>query len=141
MLRRASHDDLPQMSELLTSFNLPAVSMAEQIESFVVIEESGQVVGTGGIEYYGRTALLRSLAVTNSHQRRGHAATICEHLEAAAKRRGVEYVYILTETAEEFFVNRGYSKTARAEAPPEIARSEEFSVLCPQSAILMRRAA
>ena len=141
MVRHAKHEDLSQVTALLAAFNLPTLGVVEHLDSFVVVEANGRVVGTGGLEFYSRTTLLRSVAVAHSHQRRGFAAAICDHLELMAARRGVEHVYILTETAEEFFAKRGYSTTPRAEAPRDIATSEEFATICPQSAVLMRRLA
>jgi N-acetylglutamate synthase-like GNAT family acetyltransferase len=60
-------------------------------------------------------------------------------LERAAKRSGIETIYLLTESASTFFLTRGYAVVARAEAPEEIRATEEFSTLCAKSAFLMRR--
>ena len=140
MLRHAKPEDLPQVTALLRASDLPTSGVAKALGSFIVFETNGCVVGVGGLEFYGRTALLRSVAVAGSHRRRGLAAAICDQLELEAESRGVEHVYILTETAEQFFAKRDYSTTPRAEAPSEIASSEEFAAICPQSAVLMRRA-
>lgn len=65
---------------------------------------------------------------------------ICDRLEEDAARRGISQVYLLTETAESFFAIRGYSVATREDAPAEIAVAEEFTTLCPDSAVLMVRA-
>ena len=99
----------------------------------------GGLVGVGGLEVHGRFALLRSLAVKAESRRQGIASMICDRLEEDAVRRRISRVYLLTETAESFFARRGYSVATRAEAPAEIAATEEFTTLCPDSAVLMVR--
>ncbi len=139
MLRSANPDDYHAIVALLVSADLPTAGIAPQTNSFVVAEIDGAVVGTGGLEFCGSFALLRSLAVATSHQGRGLASAICDQLEATAATRRVHHLYLLTETAERFFERRGYRPTLRADAPVEIARTEEFSTICPASAVLMRR--
>jgi amino-acid N-acetyltransferase len=139
-LRPATRDDLPHICALLASAKLPTAGVAGQLPGFVVCDPGGEVAGVGGLEIHGSLALLRSLAVAPSRQRRGLATSICDRLEQAAARRGIRHVYLLTETAERFFARRGYAAIPRADAPAEIAASEEFSALCPQTAVLMRRA-
>ena len=141
MLRPANASDLSEISELLAMAELPVAGVARHLDAFVVIESGGSIVGVGGLEVHRPQALLRSLAVAPAHQGRGLATAICDHLEAEAASRGVEQLYLLTETAASFFSRRGYVVISREDAPPEIASSEEFSVLCPQSAVFMRRAA
>lgn len=141
MLRSASPADVPEILALLAASKLPTGGVSEHLETLVLFESGGSIAGVGGLELYGPSALLRSLAVAPAHGGRGLAEAICDHLEAEARLRNVETLYLLTETAERFFSKRGYLAVPRAEAPPAIASTEEFSTLCPQSAILMRRAA
>lgn len=126
---------------LLTGYELPTRGIAGSLDAFVVAEIGGDVIGVGGIEFHGSHALLRSLAVAAKHRGRGVATEICNHLEARARQHGLEDIYILTETAEKFFARRGYTIISRSEAPAEIAASEEFADICPQSATFMRRLA
>jgi amino-acid N-acetyltransferase len=98
---------------------------------------SGSLVGVGGLEVHGRFALLRSLAVGADHRRQGIASKICGRLEEDAVRRGISRVYLLTETAESFFASRGYTVATREDAPAKITATEEFTSLCPDSAVLM----
>jgi amino-acid N-acetyltransferase len=139
VIRSAGPGDLEFIFRLLAEYELPTRGIADLFDQFVVAEDGGAVIGVGGVEYHGRHALLRSLAVSAEHRGRGAGAAICDHLEALAAQHGAESIYILTETAEEFFAHRGYAIAERSEAPAEIAASEEFADLCPQSATLMRR--
>jgi len=69
--------------------------------------------------------------------RTGHysnSKSIVEIVQASAQD-----VYLLTETAESFFVRLGFEPISREEAPADIRASEEFRCLCPESAAFMRR--
>ena len=141
MVRPAKPSDLPAISELLVNATLPTAGVAEHLETFVVLESGGAIVGVGGLEVHKSVALIRSLAVAPAHQGCGLATAICDHLEAEGASRGVKHLYLLTETAASFFAKRGYAAISRNGAPPEITSSQEFSEICPQSAVFMRRAA
>jgi amino-acid N-acetyltransferase len=93
--------------------------------------------GVVGIEPCGEAALLRSLAVAPSHRRAGLGSRLVAHAEHYAAGRGARSLYLLTITAEEFFRRRGYRRIDRADAPPAITATREFSDLCPSSAVLM----
>jgi N-acetylglutamate synthase-like GNAT family acetyltransferase len=49
-------------------------------------------------------------------------------------------MYLLTMTAEGFFARRGYLRIARGSAVPEIQATSEFTLLCPDSSVLMVKA-
>jgi amino-acid N-acetyltransferase len=138
-LRSANVSDLPAITEILTASKLPAADIGDHLSSFVVLEADGAIAAVGGAELFPTVALLRSLAVAPRYRGRGVAGAICDRLEAEAFRRGVAALYVLTETAESFFAYRGYVRVSRADAPPEIAATKQFSGLCSTSAVLMRR--
>jgi len=138
-LRAARPGDLPAIRALLEAAGLPSAGVAEHLGTFVVVESQGALVGVGGLEIHGPVGLLRSLAMAPAQRRRGLASAICAHLEGEARARGLEALYLLTETATAFFARRGYRPVPRAAAPAAIAACAEFRVLCPRSAALMGR--
>jgi amino-acid N-acetyltransferase len=138
-LRPARPSDLEAIVALLSAADLPTRGVAEQLDTFVVAEAGDTLVGVGGIEWHGAYALLRSLAVCAQHRGRGVASAICDYLEDEAVQRDVTDIYVLTETAEKFFMDRHYVVEPRSRAPAAIAASEEFAAICPQSATLMHR--
>ena len=140
MIRAAQPSDLTVMCELLAAANLPTSGVAKHLQTFLVVERAGEIVGVVGLEVYGSVGLLRSLVVAPASQNRGLAGRVCDQLEQIAPTYGVECLYLLTETAAPFFANRGYAIISRDSAPPEIVASKEFSEICPESAELMRRA-
>lgn len=141
MLRAARDDDRGRIIALLGTASLPTSDLAEQpLEHFIVAEEQGSVVGCVGAEVFGRVALLRSLVVARSHRGRRLAERLVDKLETELAATGVADVWLLTIDADGFFSRLGYVSRSRDAAPEAIRKTEEFSSLCPGSAILMRNA-
>ena len=86
-----------------------------------------------GLELYGEVALLRSLAVASSRRGTGVGSGLVAHAERHARDQGVQSLYLLTTTAEQFFLRRGYARIPRDEAPTAIKGTKEFSGICPVS--------
>jgi amino-acid N-acetyltransferase len=140
-LRPARPGDLDAVRRLLRGAALTTDGVAKSLATFVVASadwhSSGELVGVGGLELCGRSALLRSLAVATPFRGRRLATEICDHLERQATARGIRDLYLLTGTAAPFFAKRGYRTLERAAAPGEIAATSEFTSLCPASATFM----
>ena len=140
-VRGAEPTDLGKIEELLEKEDLPTSGVKEQLLNFVVLDSDAGLIGAGGLELYGREALLRSLVVSRDNRGHGVGRRLCDRLESKAREQGAVEIYLLTETAQEFFAHRGYVLTDRAEAPPSIRECAEFVDLCPDSAVLMCRTA
>jgi amino-acid N-acetyltransferase len=83
--------------------------------------------------------LLRSLAVEQPHRKHGIGRALVQHAESWAAQQGVEELYLLTTAAASFFAHLGYEALPRSQAPEAIARTTQFSEVCPGSASFMRR--
>ena len=134
-VRPATKADLLGIKELLSDAGLPVSGVDEIIEHFLVVTESENLIGAGAIEPHGKDGLVRSVVVAPGMQGRGVGITIVEALLGQATGD----LYLLTETAESFFIRFGFSNLSRNDAPPELRASEEFRSLCPESASFMRR--
>lgn len=99
-----------------------------------------EFIGIGGIEAFGGCGLLRSVVVVEESRGRGYGSGLCDLLIEEAVGRGISELYLLKTTAPGFFEKIGFERIARAEAPGEIRGSTEFSLLCPETAVLMKRA-
>jgi amino-acid N-acetyltransferase len=134
----ARRSDLPGIRWLLEYEGLPASDLDESLlERFLVCRDGRDVVAAVGLEVFGQVALLRSLVVDPQLRGRGLGMHLTKAAEALARRSGVESIYLLTTTAEEFFRARGYRIVARSEAPAAIQSTTQFSALCPSTAVLM----
>jgi C_GCAxxG_C_C family probable redox protein len=139
-IRPLTQTDLPRVIEMLTAENLPTEDLAEtDLNEFLVAEDEGRVVGVGGLEQYGHTGLLRSLAVDQVARGSGIGSRLYEALELQAREKGLLRLYLLTTTAERYFSRMGYAVIERDVAPLPIQKSRQFSSLCPQSAVVMQK--
>jgi amino-acid N-acetyltransferase len=137
-IARAKPEDLSAVLALLADAALPREGVAEHFESFLVARVESEVVGAVGMERYGQSALLRSLVVAPSCRNRGLGRALTERLLYEARAKGVKRVFLLTETASEFFPKSGFKRIAREEADAEVKGSVEFKTACCQSAACMR---
>jgi amino-acid N-acetyltransferase len=140
MISPAGPEALPEVVSLLQIASLPTAGVAEHFDSFLVARaHDGALTGCIGLEVYGNVGLLRSLAVASRARGSGHGARLVERLFDLARSRGVETLYLLTTTAEDYFPRFGFERLARDEADPKLEASEELRGACPASAVLMRR--
>ncbi|MFO1350376.1 MAG: arsenic resistance N-acetyltransferase ArsN2 [Gammaproteobacteria bacterium] len=135
----AKPGDLDAILALLRAADLPTGGVDQHLHGFVVARDDGALAGVAGAELYDGVGLLRSVAVAAPFRNRGVASKLCEAIHAKAAAQGVQALYLLTTTAQNYFGARGFEAVPRAVAPPAIQQCEEFRSLCPASAVLMRR--
>lgn len=124
---------LLQRADLLTD-DLPA-----ELTGFLVAREQGTLSGVAGLERFGSVALLRSVAVDPQFQRKQIGAQLVSRLVEDAKTGGLEEIYLITTTAERYFERHGFRPVLRPDVPTKIQQTQQFSELCPSSAIVMKR--
>jgi amino-acid N-acetyltransferase len=129
--------ELPAVLALLQRAALPPDGLEEHQETLLVARWEGKPVGCAGLELYGASALLRSVAVEADWRGRRLGIDLTRAALELARRREVRRVYLLTETAGEFFPRFGFRPIERAAAPPEVHRSVEFLHVCAETAQAM----
>ena len=133
----AAPADLPAVLALLDANGLPRAGLDEQLATTLVAREQGRLVGCAALELYGRAALLRSVAVAARLRGRGLGQALTSAALELARRGGVRTVYLLTETAAQFFPKFGFEVVTRASVEPTVLQSTEFTTACPASALVM----
>ncbi len=137
-IRSAAPGDLEAAERILLECDLPIDGVREHFEeSYCVAEDGEGIIGTGGVEPYGRVGLLRSVAVSPARRDRSIGHSLVHDRLRWAERRGLVSLYLLTTTAPGFFERFGFRTVARDAAPPEIRDSAEFKSICPGNATLM----
>ena|ERR1044071_406032 len=137
-IRAATADDIPRITELLISSDLPTVGVAEALSGFLVAESGDAIVGVVGLEACCNAyALLRSTAVHHEWRGRGLGRQLVERAIAEAEAEGIQALYLLTTTAERYFPSFGFVRVARDDVPAEVKATEEFTSACPASATVM----
>jgi amino-acid N-acetyltransferase len=124
---------------LLSSEKLPASDLPQSLNNFLVVVENDKLIGVIGLETYDHYGLLRSLAVHPNSRNQNIAGKLVAQLEKLALAKGLKSIFLLTETAQDYFSRKGYQAISRAEMPAEVQKSSEFSHVCPQSAVAMKK--
>ena len=124
---------------LLQSEKLPVADLSETLDNFIIAIHNNNIVGAIGLEQYDTCGLLRSLVVNRNHRNENVAGKLLIQLEEKASELGIHCMYLLTETAPDYFAKKGYEKIRREEVPALLQKSSEFSHICPQSAIVMKK--
>ena len=136
--RKATVADLVSIEGMLKDNNLPYIDCIDHIDNFIIKENNRKVIGLGGIEIYGSNALIRSIVVTKNQRGKGIAKDIFKIIKENACSLGVNKIYLLTETAMDYFEKLNFTKVNRTEVPESIMNTKQFKTLCPSSAIVMR---
>ena len=134
----AQDSDFEQIIALLMECRLPRQDLTlEHLRHFFVLQDEGKLTGVVGLEVRAEFGLLRSLAVQEKSRGRGLGKLLVAQAEAHAAMLGVQALYLLTMTAEKFFLSLGYGETDRQQAPLPIQNTTEFSEICPSSSICL----
>jgi amino-acid N-acetyltransferase len=138
-LRNAKSTDLLHLKEFLESNSLPSVGLQGCLENFLIATDNlGSWVGVAGYEAYGNSVLLRSVAVSKEFRNVGTGRSLVEQVLANARKRGVDTVYLVTETAEGYFERLGFERIDRDQMDQAVTNSQVLRECC-TSAQAMRR--
>lgn len=137
ILRAARPEDYPAIAALLVAAGLPTDGVMEWLPRFGDDEHEGRVAGVAGLEVHGGDGLLRSVAVAEEWRGRGLGNVLTAEVLASARKEGLRAVYLLTDTAENYFPRLGFRRIARSEVPEPVTQSVEFRELCPASSTVM----
>lgn len=138
-IRAVKSTDLPNIIRFLKDNGLPTNGVDKCFNSFVVAEDkNGFWVGIAGIELYGKSGLLRSVAVDKQYRGLGHGRTLVDAILRNAKAKGVQTVYLLTESADAYFKGLGFEAVDRKNIEEAVKASPEFTECC-ETAVAMRK--
>ena len=143
-IEEAKKSDHAAIIVLLQDTKLPPDGIEPHLENFLVVRHPEAVaepeflVGSVGLEVYGESALLRSLAVHPDFQGRGIGNRLVNRMIETAKERGISRLFLLTDTAEEYFKKKGFVIVTRDHVPEDVKLSIEFTTLCTSSPSMMR---
>jgi amino-acid N-acetyltransferase len=138
-VRRADESDLAAVERLLVESSLPTDGVNELLDDFVVAQAGDTLVGVAGLEVCCDNALLRSVAVAPEWRSHGVGRTLVTRLIADAEARGVNALYLLTTSADQYFPSFGFRAVSRDEVPDDIRATSQFSGGCCSTATVMCR--
>lgn len=138
-IRRAAAADAAAVRALLASASLPLDGVPDDLAHFLVATHGLDIVGAIGLEHHGDAALLRSAVVAPIQRGSGIGEALVQAIIVEAQAAGATDLVLLTTTAEGWFPRFGFRPIARADAPPALHESVEFTSACPASAVVMSR--
>ena len=138
-LRGALPDDLEKIVDILERSGLPTVDCEEHLSNFFVMEDANRILGVGGFQSFGNIALVRSMAVEKRCRGRGVGGMLYKGIEKKALSLGIKELYLLTDSAVEFFKNIGFTQIVRTKAPTQIMASRQFQALCAKTTAVMHK--
>ena len=139
--RRAMPGDVAAVEALLTDAGLPLDGAAAAFGLGVVGRDAldGAVVAAAAIERYGEDGLLRSVVVAPGHRGHGVGHDLVAAAEGLAREAGIRDLWLLTETAVDWFPRLGYEVVERQRAVAAVGESIEFTTVCRDTGAPMHR--
>jgi amino-acid N-acetyltransferase len=137
IIQQATEKDLDAIKKLLDDNNLPTTDIhQDNIQLFIGLIDD-KIMSVIGLEKYKNVGLLRSLAVTDLFKNQQVGSRLIRHIVDLCASEHIDKIYLLTTTAEKYFVKFGFTKIERMEAPDILKQTREFKDICPVSAVLM----
>jgi N-acetylglutamate synthase-like GNAT family acetyltransferase len=137
VVRPAEPADAGAVAALLRASGLPVDGVEGALDHGLVASRDGRLVGCVALEVFDESALLRSLAIVPELRGQGLGGVLTRGALNLARALGAREVYLLTDTAGEFFPRFGFGTEDRSNAPAAIKDSVEFRSACPTSALMM----
>jgi amino-acid N-acetyltransferase len=144
-LRAATAADFTAVLSLLTTAKLALDDVDAQFgpQFAVAVDDThGAVIGAAGVERYGdaddTVGLFRSAVVHDDWRGLGVGAALTADRIAWAEAEQLRALYLLTQTAADYWPRFGFERTARDTAPAPLMASHEWRHGCPSSAVAMR---
>lgn len=127
MIRKARIPDVKVIHKLLLSYaqqglmlSRSLVDMYECLRDFYIQEQDGEVVGAVALHIcWEDLAEIRSLAVSQAHERRGVGRQLVQACLEEARALGIKQVFALTYQPG-FFEKMGFDYIEKSELPQKI---------------------
>jgi N-acetylglutamate synthase-like GNAT family acetyltransferase len=135
----ARPEDMARVREILGEAGLGGKDLVDdRFADTTIIMEDGKIAGTVTVEIYDEAAIFRSLAILPEHRGHGLGWLLADHAVARAREKGARRLYLLTETASDFFAEKfGFRAIDRSTVDTQVAASPHFRDSA-RSAVAMR---
>ncbi|GAA4408345.1 hypothetical protein GCM10023187_30070 [Nibrella viscosa] len=138
-IRTAEPANQHQVAVLLQHVNLPTDDLPTGLPGFVLAFDGDRLVGSAGVESYDRVGLLRSVAVDPDYRDHKLGRRLVDAVLENARQQGIREAYLITTTADQYFERYGFTCVERSTVPTPVATTQQFSQLCPASAVVMKK--
>ena len=138
-IRPAVVADWPALKALLQAENLPTSDIDTASLDYFQVAAGTEILGAIGLEAHAGEGLVRSLVTARKSRSRGIGSALYQAMECQARALGIGRLWLLTDSASEFFEARGFSPEPRSAVPAWLAGTQQYRDLCPQSALVMSK--
>src|SRR5438094_10265589 len=114
IMRPATPHDWAEIAALFATADLPLAGVQAYLSDFFLGFRDDVLIGSAGLERYGDTALLRSVAVAIPERGHGLGQALVQQVLTYAVLLGVRQVVLLTSTAADVFLRFGCQPVRRA---------------------------
>ena len=135
--KSAGSKDLDKIQSLLSANKLCFNDINQDGVSLFVVEKNDHHIGYFGVELFGKDGLFRSMIVLPGEGDKGYGVGIWGLALKMMKEKGVQDVYLLTNTAAPFFERQGFKVFDRKAVPDVIGQTSEFVEFCPNDSVCM----
>jgi len=133
----SNESEFQPFCEAVKSAGLPHQDLDYNSQVLISYFKNDVVIGTGGLEIIERYGLLRSVSVSPDYRNQYIGMQITSDILNNAKQSNLDKIYLLTETAKDYFQKLGFEEVNREHVPDEIKSTTEFAQVCPVSASCM----
>jgi N-acetylglutamate synthase-like GNAT family acetyltransferase len=139
-MRPARGSDMPAVRELLQTVGLTEEpARDDQSPTFFVLHNEQGLMGAVALEVLGDDAILRALSVHPEARGAGYGWMLADMAVSQARWRGVRRIYLLTESASDFFAAKfGFRVVDRSTLGKLVAASETFTAVKGAGQVAMR---
>jgi len=139
-MRPARREDMADVRALLESVGLgEEPARDDQFPAFFVLRNEQGLAGSVALEVLGDDAILRALAVHPEARGAGYGWMLADMAVSQARWRGVRRIYLLTESASDFFAAKfGFRVVDRSTLSKLVAASETFTAVKGAGQVAMR---
>lgn len=124
---------------LLKKYELPTTDISFDTSIFLGAFIDKKLIGVIGLELFGKLGLLRSLVVEEENRNNGIATKLTKRVIKEAKNSFLLEIYLLATEAESFFENIGFTKIIKSDAPQLIKETKQYSEICSDHAVVMKK--
>lgn len=143
VIRLAKEEDHTEIVRLLQEAKVNAAGVDKHSTRFLVVEkqegEQVQIVGTAGVELYGKRALLRSLVLQSGAGNARAGVEVVRVLLAFVQEQQVSELYLSTRAPSLFFEQLGFSEIGRDALPDDIRDSEHLQGIDREAVMMVHR--
>jgi len=130
-------ENIDAIKTLLKKSDLPYSDIPKDNIKFIANVEEGILNACIAVESFGTDGLLRSFALKSSQRNCGVGSKLLNTILERNKGNGIRTLHLLTTTADQYFLKKGFKVGDRSHAPKAIKATTEFSELCPASSVYM----